>query len=111
MALFDMNIARLLENGCQCACLVVKLSTEVATFSDDMRAVLAAGMREWQGVIEQVLVEGQKKKVIRKNLDPTVTASMIQDLWMGASQRTQVQRSVAPLRAAAIFVRKYLSPN
>ena len=111
MALFDMNIARLLENGCQCGCLVVKLSTEVATFSDDMRAVLAEGMREWQGLLEKLLVEGQKKKVIRKGINPTVTASMIQDLWMGASQRTQVQRSVAPLRAAALFVRNYLSQN
>lgn len=111
MALFDMNIARLMENGCQRGCLVVKLSTEVATFSDDMRAVLAGGMREWQEVLEQVLVEGQKKKVIRKDLDATVTASMIQDLWMGASQRVQVQRSVAPLRAVSLFVRNYLSPN
>lgn len=107
-ALFDMSIARLLESGCQCGCLVVKLSTEVATFSDDMRAVLADGMREWQGILEQLLIEGQQKKVIRKDLDPTVTASIIQDLWMGASQRTQVQRSVAPLRAAALFVRNYL---
>src|SRR6187401_1304451 len=43
MALFDMNIARLFESGCQCSCLVVKLSSEVATFSDDMRVVLADG--------------------------------------------------------------------
>jgi TetR/AcrR family transcriptional regulator, transcriptional repressor for nem operon len=111
MALFDMNIGRLLEKGCQRGCLVVKLSTEVATFSDDMRTVLADGMREWQGILEQLLVEGQKAKAIRKDIDPTVTASIIQDLWMGASQRTQVQRSVAPLRAAALFVRNYLSAN
>lgn len=111
LTLFDMMIARLLENGCQRGCLVVKLSTEVATFSDDMRAVLAGGMREWQDVLEQVILEGQKKKVIRKDLDAMVTASMIQDLWMGASQRVQVQRSVAPLRAVSLFVRNFLSPN
>src|SRR5260221_9724954 len=55
MALFDMNIARLLENGCQCGCLVVKLASEVATFSDDMRAVLAEGMREWRRLLEQLI--------------------------------------------------------
>ena len=40
LALFDLHIARFFESGCQRGCLVVKLSTEVATVSDDMRAVL-----------------------------------------------------------------------
>lgn len=110
LAMFDMYIARLLENGGQCGCLVVKLSSEVATFSDEMRAVLADGMREWSGVLAQLIVEGQKKKVIRKGLQPATTAAMLQDLWMGASQRAQLERSVAPLRSAAQFIRDLLSP-
>ena len=109
MAYFDLNIANLMGNGCQCSCLVAKLASEVATFSDDMRAVLAEGVREWRGYIEKLLIEGQEKGVIRKELDPLATATMIQDLWMGASQRMQVERSVAPLRSAALFVRKYLA--
>src|SRR5258708_13949229 len=44
MAYFDLNIASLMGNGCQCSCLVAKLAAEVATFSDDMRAVLAEGV-------------------------------------------------------------------
>ena len=111
MALLEMSIARLFESGCQRGCLVVKLSTEVATFSDDMRAVLADGMRDWCACLEQLVVEGQKKDAIRKPLDPAGTAAMLQDLWMGASQRAQVERSVAPLRAAAHFVRTFLTPN
>ena len=111
MAVLEMSIARLFESGCQRGCLVVKLSTEVATFSDDMRAVLAEGMREWCGCLEQLVIEGQKKKAVRKNLDPVATASMLQDLWMGASQRAQVERSVAPLRTAALFIRTFLTPS
>ena len=74
-------------------------------------AVLADGMRTWRGYLEKLVIEGQKKKVIRRDLDPAVAATMMQDLWMGASQRSQVERSVAPLRAAALFLRNYLTPS
>jgi TetR/AcrR family transcriptional repressor of nem operon len=110
MAYFDLNIANLLGNGCQCSCLVAKLATEVASFSDDMRAVLADGVREWRGFLEKIVREGQEKGVMRRELDAVATATMIQDLWMGATQRMQVERSVASLRAAALFVRNYLKP-
>lgn len=110
MAYYDMAIAKCFESNCGCSCLVAKLCSEVASFSDDMRAVLADGMREWRGFLEKLLIEGQKKGSMRKDLDPTATAILIQDLWMGASQRSQVERSVAPLRSAALFCRNYLKP-
>jgi len=109
-AYYDLAIANLMGNSCQCSCLVAKLASEVATFSDDMRAVLADGMREWRGFVEKVIVEGQEKGVFRKELNAAATAAMAQDLWMGANQRMQVEKSVTPLRAAAMFIRTYLSP-
>src|SRR5882757_8925413 len=93
-AYYDLAIANLMGNSCQCSCLVAKLASEVATFSDDMRAVLAEGMREWRGFMEQLVREGQTKGSIRQDLDPVATATVLQDLWMGASQRSQVERSV-----------------
>ncbi len=108
-AYFDLNIANLMGNSCQCSCLVAKLASEVATFSDDMRAVLADGMREWRGFMEKLLVEGQGKGVFRKELNASATATMMQDLWMGAIQRMQVEKSVSPLRAAALFIRNYIT--
>jgi len=108
MAFFEMSIARLDGNDCECPCLVVKLSTEVATFSDDMRTVLADGMSEWRGQLQQLVSEGQKKGVMGKDLKPAAAADMILDLWMGAHHRTQVERSVAPLRTAALFIRNLL---
>ena len=110
LAYLDLHIAKLMDNGCHCSCLIAKLATEVATFSDDMRAVLAEGAREWTGYLEKVLIEGQEKGVIRKGLDPKATALLIHDLWMGASLRMQVERNVAPLRSAVIFLRQYLPP-
>lgn len=111
MAYFDLNVAKLMENGCQCSCLVAKLATEVATFSDDMRAVLAEGAREWVGYLERVLAEGQAKAVIRQGIDPKATALLIHDLWMGANLRMQVERNVAPLRSVSVFLRQYLPPS
>ncbi len=111
MAYFDVNIAKLFEKSCQCSCLVLKLSSEVATFSDDMRAVLADGLREWRGYLEKLVIEGQQKGVMRKDIDPAAAAAILQDLWMGAGQRSQVDRSVAPLRSAALFVRNYLKAD
>jgi TetR/AcrR family transcriptional repressor of nem operon len=109
-AYLDLSAAHLLEKDCQCSCLVSKLASEVATFSPPMRAVLADGVREWRGIFEQVIAEGQKKGVIRKKIDPAETAGIIGDLWMGASQRCQLEQNVAPIRAAAKFIREYLSP-
>ncbi len=105
----DSNIARMFEKECQGSCLVAKLATEISSFSDPMREVLADGMREWQGIIEKLIMECQEKKVLRPDLDPAATAALIQDLWMGASQRSQVQRNVAPLRGAVAFLRRFLT--
>ena len=106
----ESNIARMFEKECRGSCLVAKLATEISSFSDPMREVLAEGMREWQGIIEKLIVEGLEKKAIRPDLEPAATAALIQDLWMGASQRSQVQRNVAPLRGAVAFLRRYLVP-
>jgi TetR/AcrR family transcriptional regulator, transcriptional repressor for nem operon len=106
----ESNIARMFEGECKGSCLVAKLATEISSFSDPMRQVLSDGMREWQGIIEKLLLEGLEKKAIRADLNPADTAALVQDLWMGASQRSQVQRNVAPLRGAVAFLRRYLTP-
>jgi TetR/AcrR family transcriptional repressor of nem operon len=109
MAFLDLDIARTMEKDCHGCCLVSKLASEIATFSCPMREVLADGMHAWQGIFEKLVIEGQEKKVMRAGLDPNETAALIQDLWMGATQRGQVQRSLAPLRGAAAFLRQYLA--
>jgi TetR/AcrR family transcriptional repressor of nem operon len=101
-------IAKMLENDCKQCCLVLKLGTEVSTMSDSMRVVLADGMRDWVGVYEKLIREGQQKKVMDKALDPSTAAAVVHDYWMGAVQRMLVSRQVAPLRTAATFIREYL---
>ncbi|MHA3772488.1 TetR/AcrR family transcriptional regulator [Verrucomicrobiota bacterium sgz303538] len=109
-AYFNGTVTRMMESECCNFCLVSKLGAEVSTFSEPMRQVLADGMADWRSLYEKLVREGQEQGVIRKDLDPAATASVIQDIWHGAMNRLQIERSVAPLRTAADFLRSYLSP-
>lgn len=108
-AYFDFGIAMLFENECRCSCLLMKLASEVTSFSEPMRQVLADGVREWRQFFEQVVREGQAKGVMRSAVDPAVASALIMDLWMGAMQRAQLERNIAPLRGAAAFIRSNLA--
>jgi TetR/AcrR family transcriptional regulator, transcriptional repressor for nem operon len=109
LAFLNGSIAHLVEKDCKQCCLVLKLGIEVASMSDDMRAVLGEGMQEWRSIYEKVIREGQQKSVIRQELDPAATAALLHDYWMGALQRMLIERSPAPLKAVIGFARQYLS--
>jgi len=96
-------------DSCQQGCLVVKLGMEVASFSEPMREVMAQGLKAWREIFEQVVREGQVDGSLRKELDPAEAAAAIQDTWQGALQRMQVEKSVAPLRSAAQFLKSTLA--
>jgi TetR/AcrR family transcriptional repressor of nem operon len=97
--------------ACRQGCLVVKLGLEVASFSEPMRAVLADGLKTWRAIFEEVVRAGQADGSIRRALNPAETAAAIQDHWQGAMQRMQVEKDVAPLRAAARFLRASLAAD
>ena len=109
-AFLDCCISKTYENSCKCSCLVVKLATEVAAFSDGMRETLADGMREWRGIFEKLIAEGQAKGVIRGDIDAAFASEWIQDLWTGATHRSQIERSAEPLRTARTVIVNYLTP-
>ncbi len=109
MTLINGTIGRLLEGECRQFCLVGKLGAEVSTFSEGMREVLAEGMREWRGIYEELIREGQRKGVMRQDLDARVAAGILQDAWQGAVHRSQIERSVQPARETAKFLQGYLT--
>lgn len=109
-AYFDGAISQMLEGECKQCCLVAKLGSEVSTFSEPMREVLAEGMREWRTVYEQVLCEGQKAGVVRQDLNVPDAAAFLQDAWQGAMNRAQIERTVSPLQSAAEFICRALVP-
>lgn len=107
---FESNIAKATESQGKCPCLVIKLASEVGTFSEPMRQVLAQGVHEWTGVFQRVLEEGLEKGTVSPAIRPALMASVILDLWTGAMQRASTTRSVTPLREAIAFLRSVLTP-
>jgi len=90
--------------------LIIKLSAEIADFSEPMRQVLAAGNQEWIAMLETLISSGMERGFIAKTLSPSSAAALIQDLWSGAIQRAAIERSAAPLRDAVSLLRSLLSP-
>jgi TetR/AcrR family transcriptional repressor of nem operon len=110
VAFFDRMIACTEQGHCKQVCLVSKLGSEVASFSEEMRAVLARGMGDWRKLYEQVVIEGQKSGAIRRDLDAPLAAAFLQDTWQGAMNRMHIERSTAPLQSALELFRLTLAP-
>jgi len=96
------------EKECQGSCLVAKLATEIS--SSAIQCVSFSRRHAANGRNDrETCREGLEKKVMRQDLDPAATAALIQDLWMGASQRSQVQRNVAHCGLRSLSLRRYLA--
>lgn len=96
--------------GGKCPCLLVKLTSEVADFSEPMRKVLADGNDKGIAILKELLREGVAKEEISADVDPAVMAPVIQDLWTGAMQRAATQRSTVPLRQVISYLKTELAP-
>jgi TetR/AcrR family transcriptional regulator, transcriptional repressor for nem operon len=91
-------------------CLVVKLSMEVSSWSEPMRAVLASAYDEWLGIYEELITEGQKKGHIATHTPAQALAEMVYDLWFGAMIRSVIIKSSQPLQRAVEAVNARLLP-
>lgn len=110
LTFLESSIASFLSNNGRCPCLIVKLGPEVATFSEPMRMVLAAGREEWAQITESVVSEGIAKKCIRSDVDPRQTAELLESLWTGAMQHAAISKKAEPLRDALNFISSNLLP-
>ena len=102
-------MSKFLENDCHQLCLIVKLSMEVSSFSEPMRQTLVQGYKEWEDIYEKAVREGQEQGTIKASLDPVHAGAVIGDIWLGASVRSVVLRSVEPMRHAVAFIKSYLA--
>lgn len=103
-----------LESQC-CAefeqrCLVVKLSAEVADLSDAMRQVLHAATANFIARIARCIDEGIAEGSLHTALDPHATATMLYQLWLGASLLGKLSRDRIPMQSAMHVTRHVLVP-
>ena len=108
---FESGVACFVEGGGKCPCLILKLASEVANFSEPMReAMEEAQCGEWANITELVLREGLEKKAIAPLDDPAKNAQLINILWIGALLEAIITRKAQPLRLAIDHIAVTLVP-
>ncbi|WP_321785191.1 TetR/AcrR family transcriptional regulator [Burkholderia pyrrocinia] len=90
-------------------CLAVKLGAEVSDLSEAMRAVLRRGtsqiIERLAGGIEAGLADGSLRAVD----DPSHTAAILYELWLGATLLEKIHRNRKPLERAMVETRCMLN--
>ena len=107
---FQSVIDAFQENGGKCPCLILKLASEVADFSEPMREALAEGVADSISIIKNVLDEAVEKQLLPASFNTTSEAAHYHDLWTGAAQRATITRSPAPIEKAIAYIRSRLTP-
>lgn len=110
VAFYEARISMMLEQDCQQVCLVCKLSAEVSSWSEPMRAEVADNYEQGIALLQQVIEEGQAQGSIRTGLSANLAASVVHDAWLGASLRSTAKHQVQPLRDCLLFIKNYLAP-
>src|SRR5450830_874630 len=89
-------------------CLVVKLSAEVADLSDDMRVALHKGTDAFMTRIAAAIAEGVAEGSLHTVLEPSRTAQMLYQMWLGASLLSKLSRDREALESAMDVTRRVL---
>jgi TetR/AcrR family transcriptional regulator, transcriptional repressor for nem operon len=107
---FAQAIANYCSSECHNTCLVVKLSAEVSDLSEPMRHALDIGTARVIVRLQNAIEAGIDEGSLRITLSPAATAETLYALWLGASLRAKVKRSVAPLTCALESIELILQP-
>ena len=88
-------------------CLVVKLSAEVADLSEAMRLTLRDGTEKIIGRLADCIAAGVADGSLPE-LEPVPMATLLYELWLGASLLTKLHRNSGPLEKALVMTRRLL---
>lgn len=89
-------------------CLVVKLAAEVADLSEAMRITLRDGTDQIIGQLAECISAGRDDGSLPE-LDAMATATMLYQLWLGASLLAKLHRTSLPMQQAMQMTQKILS--
>lgn len=98
------------RSECHNACLAVKLSAEVSDLSEPMRHALETGTARVIAHLQDAIERGIREGALSIAMSPAVTAETLYSLWLGASLRAKIRRSVAPLTSALESIELLLRP-
>ncbi len=89
-------------------CLVVKLAAEVADLSEAMRITLRDGTDQIIGQLAECISAGRDDGSLPEQ-DAMATATMLYQLWLGASLLAKLHRTSLPMQQAMQMTQKILS--
>lgn len=89
-------------------CLVVKLASEIADLSEDMRRIVDAGVGQLVARLETMVTEGMADGSVRPQADPAQAARLLYGQWLGAAVLAKLGRSERPLHDALDDMRQRL---
>lgn len=98
------------RSECHNACLAVKLSAEVSDLSEPMRHALETGTARVIGHLQDAIERGIREGSLSIAMSPAATAETLYSLWLGASLRAKIRRSLAPLTSALESIELLLRP-
>lgn len=98
------------RSECHNACLAVKLSAEVSDLSEPMRHALEIGTAKVIGHLQQAIERGIGEGSLSTDMSPTTMAETLYSLWLGASLRAKIHRSVTPMTRALESIEILLRP-
>ena len=87
-------------SGCDCRCLVVKLSSEVADMSEPMRMTLLDGTNRIIARLALAIGQGRVDDSLPSVIDPAHMATNLYQLWLGVAMLTKLRRDDSALKAA-----------
>lgn len=87
-------------SGCDCRCLVVKLSSEVADMSEPMRMTLLDGTNRIIARLALAIGQGRVDDSLPSVTDPAHMATTLYQLWLGAAMLTKLRRDDSALKTA-----------
>jgi TetR/AcrR family transcriptional repressor of nem operon len=88
------------RSECHNSCLAVKLSAEVSDLSEPMRHALEVGSAQVLERLQSTIERGVREGSLTIKLSPAAMAETLYALWLGASLRAKIRRSVSPLASA-----------
>ena len=105
---FDRWIVNQSGTETKSQCLIVKLGAEISDMSETMRAILASGTTTIIKRIEKEIISGIEDGSLPPNIDPSTTANMLYQMWLGASLLAKLNQSDAPFRLARANTETFL---
>lgn len=90
-------------------CLAVKLSAEVADFSEDMRRILSDGIARLLETIAAMIAEARTDGSLPPGAPPAALAQVLYQMWLGAALLAKLNRNRTPMDQALIATEQLLT--